>query len=58
LPRFRVRSFVQFEEILYLNDYKVKIPVKLTEESRQKLDSIIDSLEELDDIENIWDNAE
>ena len=47
-----------FEEILYLNDYKVKIPVKLTEESRQKLDSIIDSLEELDDIENIWDNAE
>lgn len=47
-----------FEEILYLNDYKVKIPVELTEEAVNKLEDLIDALEELDDIENIWHNAE
>jgi len=47
-----------FEEILYLNDYKAKIPTELNQESGEKLESLLEILEELDDIEQIWHNAE
>ncbi len=46
-----------FEEIVREQEYKVNIPTKITEEAREKLEAIIEIIEELDDVEEIWTTA-
>lgn len=46
-----------FEEITREQEYKVNIPTEITEEAKEKLDSLVEILEELDDVEEIWTSA-
>jgi transcriptional/translational regulatory protein YebC/TACO1 len=46
-----------FEEIVREQEYKVNIPTEITEEAREKLETIIEIIEELDDVEEIWTTA-
>lgn len=46
-----------FEEITREQEYKVNIPTEITDESQEKLDNLVEILEELDDVEEIWTSA-
>ncbi len=46
-----------FKEIVPLNDYQVSIPTEVDDKALEKLDTIIEILDELDDVEEIWHSA-
>lgn len=46
-----------FTEITREQEYEVNIPTEITLESQEKLDNLIEILEELDDVEEIWTTA-
>lgn len=46
-----------FEEIIREQKYKVNIPTEISDESQEKLDDLIEILEELDDVEEIWNTT-
>ncbi|MEX0596961.1 MAG: YebC/PmpR family DNA-binding transcriptional regulator [Candidatus Paceibacterota bacterium] len=46
-----------FEEIIREQEYKVNIPTEITPESKEKLNILVEILEELDDVEIIWNNT-
>jgi YebC/PmpR family DNA-binding regulatory protein len=43
-----------FEEITPNTDYQIKIATNIDESARQKLSNIVEALEELEDVDNIW----
>lgn len=43
-----------FEEIIREQDYKVSIPTEITDEAKEKVEDLVEILEELDDVEEIW----
>jgi YebC/PmpR family DNA-binding regulatory protein len=46
-----------FEEIIREQEYKVNIPTTISDEAQEKLDNLVGTLEELDDVEEIWTTA-
>lgn len=46
-----------FEEITREQEYKINIPTEISEENQEKLADLIEILEELDDVEEIWTTA-
>lgn len=43
-----------FKEITREQEYKINITTKITEENKEKLESLVEIIEELDDVEKIW----
>ena len=43
-----------FTEVVPLNDYRVSIPTEADEPALERLSKILEALEELDDVEEIW----
>jgi YebC/PmpR family DNA-binding regulatory protein len=43
-----------FEEITREQEYKVNIPTEISDETQEKLETIIEIIEELDDVEEVW----
>lgn len=46
-----------FEEITREQEYKVNIPTEISDETQEKLENLLEILEELDDVEEIWTTA-
>lgn len=46
-----------FEEITREQEYKVNIPIEISSSSKEKLTSLIEMIEELDDVEEVWSTA-
>ena len=43
-----------FEEVVPLNEYRVQIPTEVDEPAVERLETILEALDELDDVEQIW----
>jgi transcriptional/translational regulatory protein YebC/TACO1 len=46
-----------FEEITREQEYKVNIPTEIAAETQEKLENLLEILEELDDVEEVWTTA-
>jgi transcriptional/translational regulatory protein YebC/TACO1 len=46
-----------FEEVTREQEYKVNIPTEVSDEMQEKIDNLLEIIEELDDVEEIWTTA-